>query len=73
MTTFFPCPEVPPLGPFPSISPLSAASRRPTEPRILPTRKGLGTAVARSGRDDIVAFLSNRRLWFIEGVEDSDR
>jgi len=71
MTTFFPFPEVPPLGPFPSRSPLFVASLRPAEPRVLPTGKGFGTAVARSWRDDIVALFSIRTLRGIELGEDS--
>ena len=66
MITFFPFPEVPPLGPFPVTSPLFAASWRPIEPLVLATRKGAETAVARSGRDAIVALFSIRKLRAIE-------
>jgi len=73
MMTFFPCPEVPPLGPFPVTSPLLDASWRPIEPRVLPIEEGSGTAVARSGRDDIVALFNIRRLRGMEPGEDSDK
>ena len=73
MSTFFPFPEVPPLGPFPVMSPLLEASSRPTEPRVLPIAEGSGTGVARSGRDDIVALFNIRRLRGMEFEEDSDK